>query len=101
MNGGAAPTVGDAHITRHAGLVGEMAVFDVELDQRFGMFRDEGDRHHDQPDPLGAGAADLVIGRGPEPVQRPDAALIADDAVQAAPAHARGADAATVRSTCH
>ena len=33
-----------ADIVRDAAFGGELRVFDIEFDQRFGMFRDEGDR---------------------------------------------------------
>ncbi len=73
---------GHPDIGRHARFLREMPVFLVELDQRFRMFGDKGDRQHDEGLALGARAADLVVGRGPDPFQRPDAALVAGHPVQ-------------------
>ena len=46
------------------------------------MLGDEGDGGHDQRFPLGAGACDLPVGVGPDPFERPDPALVADDMLQ-------------------
>ena len=59
-----------------------MSIFLVEFDQRFGMFRDEGDGQHDEGLALAPRAPDLIIGRGSDPFERPHPALIAGDPVE-------------------
>ena len=51
-----------AEIAGDAGLVGLLAVFDVELDQRFRMVGHEGDRADQDRHLLLGGALDLVVG---------------------------------------
>src|SRR3546814_14240620 len=46
------------------------------------MLRNEGDGRHDQRHAVSARPDDLLVGRWPDPLQRTDTALIADDPVQ-------------------
>ena len=90
-----------AAIIRHARFARKIGIFDIQLDQGFGMFADKGDGRDDHALAFRAGAADFGIGRGPDPFQRPDPALIADRPVQIPLSPAASTSAAAVCSTCH
>ncbi len=72
-----------APIARNIVSFREMTVFDIELDQGLGVLGDEGDRCDHDGHTVPAGADDFGVGRGSDPFQRPDPALIANDAVEA------------------
>src|SRR5438105_2963889 len=73
---------GDAIIGRHPRSLGEIAVVEIELDERFRVLRYERDRRHDERYPLPAGPLDLLICRRFDPSQGPNATLIADPPVE-------------------
>ena len=72
----------DANVVGCASLGCMFRVFDIEFDQRFGMLGYEGDRNHYDRFAFCGGAFDLVVGIGPEPFKRPNAALITDREIQ-------------------
>ena len=78
MKAGVVPYGRHPHVAGHAGLLGQVAVVDVEFDQRLRMLGHEGDREQHDRDAVPAGAADFLVGVGPDPLQRADAALVAD-----------------------
>src|SRR3546814_9805190 len=55
-----------------------LAVLDVEFYQRLRVLGNESDRHHHDRLARARGLLDLAVGRRPDPLQRPDAALVAD-----------------------
>src|SRR3546814_7418294 len=58
--------------------LGQLAVLDVEFYQRLRVLGSESDRHHHDRLDRARGLLDLAVGRRPAPLQRPDAALVAD-----------------------
>src|ERR1700740_915673 len=71
-----------APIPCNPALLGEVAIFDVELDQCLGVLGDEGDRYDDYGTAISPCTADLLIRRGSDPFEWPDPALIANDRVE-------------------
>ncbi len=69
-------------VDRNAAPLGEGAILNVELDLGLGMLGDRSHWRDDDGDVVGAGTPDLGISGGAEPLERPDPALIADDAVK-------------------
>ena len=69
-------------IGRYTSGVGNVAVFDVQLDQRFGMFGHKRQRYDDDGHAIGASPADFIFGRRANPFQRADPALIAIQPVE-------------------
>src|SRR5262249_14693551 len=65
----------DAVVGRHARRPGEMVVIEVELYQRFRMFRHERKRRHHKRAASPAGATDLIIGCRTNPLKRTDPTL--------------------------
>ena len=49
------------------------------------MFRDKGNRRHDERNPVVPSATDLVVGCGADPFQRADTALITDPPIEPRP----------------
>src|SRR5262245_19493366 len=68
-------------VVGHARFPGDLRVFDVELDQCLGVFRNEGGRYDDEAYALLASPADLVFGGGTDPLERSDPALVADSVI--------------------
>src|SRR3546814_11358049 len=68
---------GHPDVTRDACPRRHLGVLHVQLDQRLGMLRDEGDRHQHEGPAFAAGPLPLVFGLRLEPDLRPRAALIA------------------------
>src|SRR5437764_14941313 len=73
-----------ADIAGDARLARQVAIVDVELDQRLRVFRYEAQRIEHHADLVRGGATDLRFGRGPDPAQRANAALIAHRPVDGA-----------------
>src|SRR4051812_25965467 len=74
-----------ADVFRHARLLGEMSVVDVEFDQGLGMLRHEAQRIEHDAFAVRSGPADLRLGRRADPFQWADPALVTDrplDAVE-------------------
>lgn len=61
----------------NAGLLGKMAIFDIEFHERFHMLADKRKRIDNDGHPLRARTPNFIVGGGPNPLQRPDTALIA------------------------
>src|SRR5471032_301405 len=79
---GMRPHHGGAAIVRHAGPHRQLAIFDIQLHQGFGMFADKGDRGHDHTLAVAAGARDFRIGGGTDPLQRSHPALVTNHGFQ-------------------
>src|SRR3546814_7732419 len=75
---------GHPDVTRDACPRRHLGVLHVQLDQRLGMLRDEGDRHQHEGPAFAAGPLHLVFGIRLEPDLRRRAALIADTPVDVA-----------------
>ena len=71
-----------ADIISDACFLGQVAIFDIEFYQGLGVLGHEGDRHHNHGNALSAGAPQLFISGGADPIQRPDPALITDRPVE-------------------
>ena len=94
---------GNSDIRRNARALRQRPPLDVKLDQGFRMLRHECDGRDDDRHAIRTGTADFILGAGSDPVERPDAALIADHRIdrRALLAASTSAIALAVRSTCH
>jgi len=77
-------------VARRARFVSQLAVFDVQFNQRLGMLRYEGDRHHHDRPLRHGGLMDHRLGRRLDPFQPTDPALIGRDPVEIGDAGRRG-----------
>ncbi len=60
----------------------KLAILHIELDQRFRVLRDKRDRCYDYGSSFAPGATNFLIGRGANPAQRPDPALVAHPPIE-------------------
>src|SRR5437016_4319565 len=74
---------GEAIMGGHARVRGEVAVVEIEFDERFRMLRNEGDRRHNERNPFPAGPYDLLVCGGFDPREGSNATLITDPPVEA------------------
>ena len=60
----------------------KLAILHIELDQGFRMLGDKRDRRDDYGPSFAPGATNFLIGRGANPAQRPDPALVAHPPIE-------------------
>src|SRR5579859_7681773 len=68
----------DPEVIRHRRFLRQLRVIHIELDQGFGMLRNEGDRDNHDTLPLRPGLSDLGVRKGFDPLERPHATLKAE-----------------------